>query len=193
MRHAKTARKTRETRIAIELDLDGPAACKAETGVPFLDHMLDAFARHGRFDLTVQAAGDLTVDSHHTTEDIGIVLGAAIRKALGDGAGINRFGTAMVPMDESLATVALDCGGRGCLVFSAQFSGLPIGGLSPSLIEHFFYSLCTSAGITAHITVTGRDDHHMAEAAFKAFAIALSSAVRKDSGRHDIPSTKGML
>jgi imidazoleglycerol-phosphate dehydratase len=193
MRSAKSKRITNETSIAIEMDLDGPALCKAETGIAFLDHMLDAFARHGRFNLSVKAAGDLAIDPHHTCEDIGIVIGTTIKKALGDGAGIRRFGNAMVPMDESLACVALDCSQRGYLVFSAPFSGLPVGGLPPSIFEHFFYSLCINAGITAHIKISGRDDHHMAEAAFKAFAIALSDAVRIDAARKEIPSTKGML
>ena len=155
--------------------------------------MLTSFARHGRVDLTVRAIGDLDVDTHHTIEDIGIVLGAALAEAVGDGRGITRFADVAVPMDEALGRVALDVGGRGYLIFEGAFSPVGPGGIPGDLIEHFFFSLCMQAGITAHITVTGRNDHHVCEAAFKAFARALRAAVAIDPSIDDVPSTKGVL
>lgn len=193
MRQSEVHRTTKETDITLDLDLDGTGAGTIETGIPFFDHMLTSFARHGHIDLTVRAAGDLVVDAHHTIEDIGIVLGIALAEAVGDGKGITRFADAAVPMDEALARVALDLGGRGYLVFEAAFSPAGPGGIPGDLIEHFFYSLCNHAGITAHITVTGRNDHHMCEAAFKAFARALRAAVAIDPTIGDVPSTKGTL
>ncbi len=193
MRTSEVHRTTRETTINLSLDLDGTGAGTIETGIPFFDHMLTSFARHGHIDLTVRATGDLVVDAHHTIEDIGIVLGTALAGAVGDGRGIARFADAAVPMDEALARVALDVGGRGYLVFEGAFSPAGPGGIPGDLIEHFFYSLCTNAGITAHITVTGRNDHHMCEAAFKAFARALAAAVAVDPSIGDVPSTKGTL
>jgi len=193
MRRSEIHRATRETDINLSLDLDGTGTGTIETGIPFFDHMLTSFARHGRMDLTVRATGDLEVDTHHTIEDIGIVLGAALAEAVGDGRGITRFADAAVPMDEALARVALDVGGRGYLVFEGGFSPAGPGGIPGDLIEHFFTSLCTRAGITAHITVTGRNDHHICEAAFKAFARALRAAVAVDPSIDDVPSTKGTL
>ncbi len=193
MRQSEVHRTTKETDITLSLDLDGTGAGTIVTGIPFFDHMLTSFARHGRMDLSVRAAGDLPVDAHHTIEDIGIVLGAALADAVGDGRGIVRFADAAVPMDEALARVALDVGGRGYLVFEGAFSPAGPGGIPGDLIEHFFYSLCTNAGVTAHITVTGRNDHHMCEAAFKAFARALAAAVAVDPAIGDVPSTKGTL
>ncbi|WP_332449692.1 imidazoleglycerol-phosphate dehydratase HisB [Methanoculleus sp.] len=194
MRTGEIHRKTKETDITLSLDLDGTGTGTIETGIPFFDHMLTSFARHGRLDLTVQATGDLAVDAHHTIEDIGIVLGTAIAEAVGEGRGITRFADAAVPMDEALARAALDIGGRGYLVFEAPFSPAGPGGIPGDLIEHFFSSLCTRAGITAHITVTGRNDHHMCEAAFKAFARAFRVAVAIDPAvGGDVPSTKGTL
>jgi len=193
MRRSEIHRATRETDISLSLDLDGTGTGTIETGIPFFDHMLTSFARHGRMDLTVRATGDLEVDTHHTIEDIGIVLGAALAEAVGDGRGITRFADATVPMDEALARVALDVGGRGYLVFEGAFSPAGPGGIPGDLIEHFFTSLCTRAGITAHITVTGRNDHHICEAAFKAFARALRAAVAVDPSIDDVPSTKGTL
>ncbi|WP_214084152.1 imidazoleglycerol-phosphate dehydratase HisB [Methanoculleus sp.] len=193
MRQNEVHRTTKETDISLSLDLDGTGAGAIETGIPFFDHMLASFARHGHIDLTVRAAGDLAVDPHHTIEDIGIVLGLALAEAVGDGRGIARFADAAVPMDEALARVALDLGGRGYLVFEGAFSLAGPGGIPGDLIEHFFYSLCTNAGLTAHITVTGRNDHHMCEAAFKAFARALAAAVAIDPSIGDVPSTKGTL
>ena len=194
MRRSEISRKTKETDISLSLDLDGTGTGTIETGIPFFDHMLTSFARHGRLNLTVRATGDLAVDVHHTIEDIGIVLGTAIAEAVGDGRGITRFADAAVPMDEALARAALDIGGRGYLVFEAAFSPAGPGGIPGDLIEHFFSSLCTRAGITAHVTVTGRNDHHMCEAAFKAFARALRAAVAVDPAvGADVPSTKGTL
>lgn len=193
MRRSEIHRATRETDISLSLDLDGTGTGTIETGIPFFDHMLTSFVRHGRMDLTVRATGDLEVDAHHTIEDIGIVLGAALAEAVGDGRGITRFADAAVPMDEALARVALDVGGRGYLVFEGGFSPAGPGGIPGDLIEHFFTSLCTRAGITAHITVTGRNDHHICEAAFKAFARALRAAVAVDPSIDDVPSTKGTL
>lgn len=193
MRRSEIHRATRETDINLSLDLDGTGTGTIKTGIPFFDHMLTSFARHGRMDLTVRATGDLEVDTHHTIEDIGIVLGAALAEAVGDGRGITRFADATVPMDEALARVALDVGGRGYLVFEGAFSPAGPGGIPGDLIEHFFTSLCTRAGITAHITVTGRNDHHICEAAFKAFARALRAAVAVDPSIDDVPSTKGTL
>jgi len=193
MRTSEIHRTTRETDIRLSLDLDGTGAGTIETGIAFFDHMLASFARHGRIDLTVRATGDLVVDAHHTIEDIGIVLGTALAEAVGDGRGLTRFADAAVPMDEALARVALDLGGRGYLVFEGGFSPVGPGGIPGDLIEHFFYSLCSHAGITAHITVTGRNDHHICEAAFKAFARALAAAVAIDPSIADVPSTKGTL
>jgi imidazoleglycerol-phosphate dehydratase len=194
MRRSEIRRTTKETDISLSLDLDGSGTGAIDTGIPFFDHMLTSFARHGRIDLTVRATGDLPVDAHHTIEDIGIVLGTALAEAVGDGRGITRFADAAVPMDEALARVALDVGGRGYLVFAAEFSPAGPGGIPGDLIEHFFYSLCTKAGITAHITATGRNDHHGCEAAFKAFARALRAAVAIDPAQEgDVPSTKGTL
>jgi len=193
MRTSEIHRTTRETDITLSLDLDGTGTGTIETGIPFFDHMLVSFARHGRIDLSVRATGDLAVDAHHTIEDIGIVLGTALAGAVGDGRGITRFADAAVPMDEALARVALDLGGRGYLAFEAAFSPAGPGGIPGDLIEHFFYSLCSHAGITAHITVTGRNDHHICEAAFKAFARALRAAVAIDPSIGDVPSTKGTL
>ena len=194
MRKSEARRTTRETDIALSLDIDGAGVGAIDTGIPFFDHMLTSFARHGRLDLTVRATGDLAVDVHHTIEDIGIVLGTALAEAIGDGRGITRFADAAVPMDEALARVALDVGGRGYIVFEGSFSPAGPGGIPGDLIEHFFYSLCIKAGITAHITFSGRNDHHMCEAAFKAFARALRAAVAIDPAvAGDVPSTKGTL
>jgi imidazoleglycerol-phosphate dehydratase len=192
MRKAGLERKTNETDIAITLNMDGAGKVSVTTGIPFFDHMLNAMAKHGGFDLSLMVTGDLHVDCHHTVEDTGIVLGDTIRKAIGDGAGITRFSHAMIPMDEALAVVALDCGGRGYLVYNGIFGGTAVGGIQSDIFEHFFHTLCTRAGITAHISFTGRNDHHQCEAVFKAFGIALAGAVAP-SGKKGIPSTKGRL
>jgi imidazoleglycerol-phosphate dehydratase len=192
MRRAEVHRATRETDIRLSLGLDGTGTARIETGIPFFDHMLESFARHGRFDLGVKAEGDLAVDAHHTIEDTGIALGKALAAAVGEGKGITRFADSAVPMDEALARVALDLGGRGYLVFEGSFSPAGPGGIPGDLIEHFFYSLCTNAGLTAHISLTGRSDHHVCEAAFKAFGRALRAAVAIDPAMGgEVPSTKG--
>jgi imidazoleglycerol phosphate dehydratase HisB len=193
MRKGKFTRKTSETDIAVMVNLDGSGTVSSDTSVAFLDHMLAAFGKHGRFDLTVKARGDITVDPHHIVEDIGIVLGKAIKEAIGDGKGISRFAHTGVPMDEALAIVTIDCGGRGYLVFNGTFSEMPVGTIPGTLFEHFFYSLCTNAGITVHLTFSGQNDHHKCEALFKAFGRALSEATRIDPSRTGVPSTKGVL
>ena len=191
VRKGKVERRTGETKIMVDITLGGRGKVQVETGILFLDHMLGAFARHGRFDLEVKAAGDLGVDPHHLVEDTGIVLGQAIRKAVGSGEGIGRFGFASVPMDEALAQVSLDCGGRPYLAWTGSFALPSLGGIPPELFEHFFASLCTHAGITAHVSFTGRSDHHRCEAVFKAFGRALAEAVALVQGETGVPSTKG--
>lgn len=191
MRTAEVDRTTKETAISLAIGLDGEGEIAVSTGLPFLDHMLTAFAKHGGFSLRVEATGDLEVDAHHLVEDVGIVLGTAIRKAVGEGRGIVRFGHAAVPMDEALAEAAIDVGGRGYLVFSGSFNTPSTGGIDTSLFEHFFDSLCNHAAITAHIRFYGRNDHHMAEAIFKSFGVALEKAVAVDPHKTGIPSTKG--
>jgi imidazoleglycerol phosphate dehydratase HisB len=191
MRKVTVRRETKETNITITLNPDGTGKVSVDSGVPFLDHMLTAMAKHGSFDFSCTAKGDLGVDCHHTVEDIGIVLGDAVKQAIGDGLGIQRFAHAIIPMDESLATVALDCGGRGYLVFTGRFGNRTIGTLPVDIFEHFFYSLCTRAGITAHIDFSGKNDHHQCEAVFKAFGIALGQALSIRGDTKMIRSTKG--
>ncbi len=191
MRTAKQKRKTRETSIEIKLNLDGSGSADIDTGVAFFDHMLTSMARHGGLDLTVQAQGDVQVDEHHTIEDVGIVLGSALSKALGDKKGIARFGEARVPMDEALAEVALDLGGRSYLTFDARFMSSKVGDFGTQMTRHFFESLVSNAGINVHMKVEGENDHHKIEALFKAFAVALRRAVVV--GGDGVPSTKGVL
>jgi imidazoleglycerol-phosphate dehydratase len=193
MRTGEGNRETRETSIIVRVDLDGKGDCDIRSGVPFFDHMLNSFCRHGGFDVTCKAKGDLEVDCHHTIEDIGIVLGDALKQAIGDGRGIRRFASISVPMDEALATVALDVGGRGYLVYQGTFYNPLLGGIENNIFEHFFYSLCIRAGMNAHISFTGKNDHHQCEALFKAFGIALKDATRITRPADDIPSTKGRL
>ena len=193
MRRAESRRATSETTIALTLDLDGAGKADVSTGVAFFDHMLTAFARHGRFDLTVEAAGDLSVDAHHTVEDVGIVLGRALKEALGEGRGIRRFGFSAVPMDEALAEAAIDCGGRAYLVCDAPFSGPCVGGMDVTLVPHFLESVCQHGGCTLHVRAYGRNDHHLAEAVFKAVGVALRSAVGLEPGDESVPSTKGVF
>ena len=188
-------RETGETAIEIELDLDGSGKANIHTGIGFYDHMLTALARHSRFDLSVTAHGDLDVDEHHTVEDVAIVLGRVLGQALGDRAGITRMGHAIVPMDEALAMVAVDIGGRGYCVFDATFDNPRIGAMGTSLIEHFFESLAIESRINLHARLlVGRDDHHRAEALFKALARALHQATRIDSTLGgEVPSTKNLI
>jgi imidazoleglycerol-phosphate dehydratase len=191
MRKVTITRETSETTIVLTLNPDGTGKVSVETGVPFFNHMLTGMAKHGGFDLSCKAKGDLGVDCHHTIEDVGIVIGDAVKQSIGDGRGIRRFAHAIIPMDESLAQVALDCGGRGYLVYTGSFGNKTLGDIPSDLFEHFFYSLCMHAGITAHISFSGRNDHHQCEAAFKAFGIALGDAMAKSGKAKGIPSTKG--
>ncbi len=193
-RSATVARTTRETDIAVTLDLDGSGTVGVATGVPFFDHMLDAFGRHGLLDLSVSATGDLAVDSHHTVEDVGIVLGQAISHALGDRAGIRRFGSAVVPMDEALILAAIDVSGRGQLHYDVQTPIEVIGTFDTTLAKEFFIALASNAGITLHVLAFAGDNaHHIIEATFKAVARALAEAVSRDARAGGVPSTKGVL
>jgi imidazoleglycerol-phosphate dehydratase len=192
-RQATVERKTRETNITVRIDLDGSGRHNIETGIGFFDHMLVALAVHALFDLDVHAQGDLHIDSHHTIEDVGIVLGQAIDEAAGDRAGIFRAAHAYVPMDESLGFVALDFSGRPYAVFRAQWSTPAIGQFPTDLVRHFFETLAVHARLTLHASVEGLNDHHKAEAMFKALARALRTALTIDERRTGIPSTKGTL
>ncbi len=192
-RTASKERKTQETQIRLELDLDGGDAA-ISTGVGFLDHMLELLARHGRLGLRVEATGDLETGAHHTTEDVGIVLGQALDAALGDRAGIRRYGSALVPMDESLGECAIDISGRPYCAFDADLPATSIAGFDTELAEEFFRAVANSGKLTLHIWVrSGTNAHHMIEAAFKAFARALREAVEIDPGETGVPSTKGTL
>jgi len=191
MRKATINRKTNETEIDLTFVIEGTGRSEIDTGVAFFDHVLDSFARHGLFDLTISAAGDTELGDHHLVEDVGIVLGQAIAQALGDHRGIARFADVRVPMDEASASVILDLSGRSYLVFDAGFSSDMVGDLTTQMVPHFFHSLTTSAGINAHISASGENDHHVIEAIFKAFGIALArAAIVKGS---EVPSTKGVL
>ncbi len=193
MRVGEVKRTTKETKIAIRITPDGKGDVDISSGIPFFDHMLTAMMKHGGFDCTCTAKGDLHVDCHHTIEDIGIVLGDAIKQVIGEGQGIRRFSHAIIPMDESIAQVALDCGGRGYLVYTGTFGNKTVGTIPADIFEHFFYSLCTRAGITAHITFSGKNDHHKCEAAFKAFGIALGEALAVTGDKKMVRSTKGIF
>jgi imidazoleglycerol-phosphate dehydratase len=192
-RTAAKQRKTQETEIRLELSLDGGEA-KIATGVGFLDHMLELLARHGRLGLTVEASGDLDTGAHHTTEDIGIVLGQALDEALGDRAGIRRYGSVAVPMDEALGVCAIDVSGRAMCVFRSDLPPTSIAGFETELTEEFFRAVATNAKLTVHVgTRSGTNAHHMVEACFKAFARALREAVELDPREPGVPSTKGTL
>lgn len=204
MRKARINRKTNETDIQLKLNLDGNGEFEGELPLGFLKHMLSTLARHSSIDLSIKASGDTDVDSHHLTEDIGIALGQALEKALGGKAGIRRYGYALIPMDESLASAAIDISGRAKLVFDAKFESEAANGMPISLVRHFFDSLSSNARITVHIKlVYGMDPHHKIEAIFKAFARALGMAVEKGKRpakrlaknilERSIPSTKGLL
>lgn len=183
-------RETRETSVSVELKLAGTGNASITTGVGAWDHLLSSFAHHGLFDLRIEGTGDLEVDEHHTVEDVALTLGAAFDAALGDRAGIRRFGDAAVPMDESLASVAVDVGGRPYAVVDLPFRGERIGGLPTQLVEHALEALSRGGGITLHVRGTGRNDHHLAEAAFKALARAMREACEPDPRRTGVPSTK---
>jgi imidazoleglycerol-phosphate dehydratase len=193
-RSATIDRKTSETKIQLTLLLDGEGRAEVNTGIPFFDHMLTLFTRHGLFDLTLDAKGDVEVDYHHTVEDVGIALGTALGKALGDKAGIRRYGSAYVAMDETLARVVVDCSGRPFLAYDAP-RGVEAIGLFPfQLVEEFLRALSVHAGLTLHVSIlAGRDAHHMAEGIFKALGRALDVAVSFDERVKGVPSTKGVL
>jgi len=195
MRRAKVVRNTSETQIELGLGLDGKGERRIETPIPFLNHMLEAFSRHGLFDLEVSAKGDVEVDAHHTVEDVGICLGQAFRDALGDRAGISRFGEATIPMDETLVSAAIDFGGRAALVYRADMlKGRWIGTFDAELAREFFGGFASTALCNLHLEVRyGENAHHMVEGLFKAFARAASSAARKDPRVVGVPSTKGTL
>ena len=195
MRTGTIARKTAETDITLKLELDGTGKGAVDTGVGFLDHMLELFARHGRFDLEVKCAGDTHVDSHHTVEDIGICLGAAFAQALGDARGVIRYGDVTLPMDEALVLCAVDISGRSHLSFGVTLPDRAVGAMDAELLEEFLLAFVRKAGITAHVRMLdGKNAHHIIEACFKALARALRAAVKIDPGFSDeIPSTKGII
>lgn len=187
-------RQTKETDIDLELNLDGVGVSSIETGIGFFDHMLDGFARHGLFDLSIAATGDLAVDSHHLIEDTGIVLGTAIKYAIGDKKGIKRYGSCILPMDETLVMCAIDLSGRPYLVFDEMFTSDKVGYMDTEMVKEFFYAISYSAGMNLHIKVlSGSNNHHIIEAMFKAFAKALDEATRFDERIKDVLSTKGSL
>ena len=192
-RRATVHRTTRETDVMVTLDLDGSGTAAIGTGIGFLDHLITSLAHHGLFDLEIRATGDLDVDEHHTAEDVALVLGSAFAEALGDRAGIRRFGDASVPMDESVATVVLDVGGRPYAVIDLPFRGERVGTLPTQLVEHALEAFARTSGTTLHVRGTGRNDHHLAEAAFKALARALRTACERDPRRNGVASTKGTL
>jgi len=194
VRTANIQRKTGETDISVELDLDGEGKYEVDTGIGFFDHMLSLMAKHGLLDLKVKAKGDTYVDSHHTVEDVGIVIGECIKKALLDKASINRYGTAFVPMDEALAQVSMDISGRPFLVFDAEFTTDKLGDFDTEMVEEFFRAVAFNSGITLHVRVLyGKNNHHMIEGMFKAFGRALCEAVSKNERIKGVMSTKGML
>ena len=193
-RTAEISRQTRETKVQIALNLDGTGQADLETGVGFFNHMLELLARHSLIDLTVRAEGDLDVDFHHTVEDVGIVLGQALEKALGEKKGIGRYGWAIVPMDESLAQVAIDISGRAAFIFNVDFKGPTIGTFDVELVREFFKALANAAKMNLHVIVPyGENNHHISEAIFKATAKALRQALSIDPRNPAIPSTKGSL
>jgi len=193
-RQAHIERQTNETQISLHVDLDGDGSSEILTGVGFFDHMLTHVARHGLLHLTVQASGDLHIDDHHTVEDVGIALGQALREAAGDKAGIARYGHALLPMDETLVSCALDWSGRGLLIDDFHFPAPKIGTFDTELVPEFFRAVASQAGLTLHFEQRrGRNAHHIAEAAFKAFGRALDMAKKRDERVGGIPSTKGIL
>ena len=191
-RSSQQDRKTKETTISLSLEVDGTGAASASTGIPFFDHMLEQLGKHGGFDLQIEATGDLEIDHHHTVEDVGIVLGTALRDALGDKAGVRRFASSLVPLDEALVQVALDLSGRPFLVYDVDPVSEWIGTFDPQLVEEFWRAFAFGAGITLHIrSISGRNGHHIIEASFKGVARALRDAVTIEGT--SVPSTKGTL
>jgi imidazoleglycerol-phosphate dehydratase len=195
MRTGKVKRTTKETDIDVAVDLDGKGVSQVATGIGFLDHMLDLLARHSRIDLTIKAKGDLHIDHHHTTEDVGIALGQAVKQALGDMKGITRYADVHVPMDEALTRVAIDISGRPFLVFKAEFGRDKVGTFDTELVQEWFQAFAMNSGMTLHVaTLYGSNDHHIAESCFKGLARALRTAVAIDArAANEIPSTKGSL
>jgi imidazoleglycerol-phosphate dehydratase len=195
MRKATVKRTTKETDVAVTVDLDGRGEAAIATGIGFLDHMLDLLSRHSRIDLTVKAAGDLHIDHHHTTEDVGIALGQAVKQALGDMRGITRYADVHLPMDEALTRVAIDISGRPFLVFKSAFARDKIGTFDTELVREWFQAFAMNAGITLHVeTLYGTNDHHISESCFKGLARALRAAVAIDlRAKDEVPSTKGSL
>jgi imidazoleglycerol-phosphate dehydratase len=195
MRKAMVKRTTKETDVAVTVDLDGRGEAAIATGIGFLDHMLDLLARHSRIDMTVKAAGDLHIDYHHTTEDVGIALGQAVKQALGDMRGITRYADVHLPMDEALTRVAIDVSGRPFLVFKSTFSHDKIGAFDTELVREWFQAFAMNAGVTLHVeTLYGTNDHHISESCFKGLARALRAAVAIDPrAKDEVPSTKGTL
>jgi len=195
MRTGAVSRKTKETDVAVEVNLDGEGRSQVATGIGFLDHMLDLLARHSRIDITAKAKGDLHIDQHHTTEDVGIALGQAVKQALGDMKGIGRYASVHMPMDEALTRVAIDISGRPFLVFKAAFARDKVGAFDTELVEEWFRAFAMNAGVTLHVeTLYGSNDHHIAESCFKGLARALRQAVGIDPrAANEVPSTKGSL
>jgi imidazoleglycerol-phosphate dehydratase len=195
MRKATVKRTTKETDVAVTVDLDGRGLAAMATGIGFLDHMLDLLSRHSRIDITAKATGDLHIDQHHTTEDVGIALGQAVKQALGDMKGITRYADVHLPMDEALTRVAIDISGRPFLVFKAAFTHDKIGNFDTELVREWFQAFATNAGVTLHVeTLYGTNDHHISESCFKGLARALRAAVAIDPrGKDEVPSTKGSL
>lgn len=192
-RKAQVERKTGETEIKVDLNLDGRGAVKCSTGVGFFDHMMDLLGRHAGFDIDLEARGDLGVDAHHTVEDVAICLGRAVRDSLGEKRGINRYGYVILPMDEALAMVAVDLSGRGFLSLEADFSAPKVGDMDTELVEEFLRAFALNGEMTLHVkTLSGRNTHHMVEAIFKGLARALRMAVAREGGK-EVPSTKGVL
>ncbi len=193
-RTAKIERMTNETKVWVEIDLDGEGKADIDTGVPFMDHMLDLFTKHGLFDASIKAKGDTYIDDHHTTEDIGIVLGQAVKEALGDKIGIKRYGNAFVPMDDALAQVVIDISNRPHLEFRAQFPTEKVGNFDTELVHEFLWKFALEARMNVHVIVHyGANTHHMIEAIFKALARDIDDAITKDDRVKGVPSTKGLL
>ena len=193
-RKAEVKRNTKETAVVLKLDLDGSGRYSVDTGIPFFDHMLSLLSYHGKVDIHLKAKGDIGVDAHHTVEDVGICLGEGILKALGEAKGIQRYGTATIPMDETLVSVAMDFSMRTCLVFHMKLRRLRIGTFDPELVEEFFRALCNHSKMTLHINLLyGKNSHHMVEAVFKGIGRALRDAVSIDERSSLVPSTKGIL
>jgi imidazoleglycerol-phosphate dehydratase len=193
-RKASLERKTRETEIRLDLDLDGSGNYDVDTGIPFFDHMLESFAKHGLFDLHLRAKGDLEVDLHHTVEDVGIALGSALREAIGDARGIRRYGTQMLPMADAKVDVSVDVSNRGCLVYQVELSNDRVGGFDVSLVEDFLYAFAQNGGLDLHVERHyGKSPHHVVEAVFKGLGRALRTAVEIDPRVDGLPSVKGAL